>query len=371
MIKFLLEKEFKQILRNPFLPKLIFIFPLVVLLVFPWAADLEIHNINLSVVDNDQSAYSHQLVQKIASTGYFRIADVSPTYKDALESVEKGESDVILTIPSFFERDLAGKQAASVMIASDAVNGVKGGISSAYLAGIISDFSSLVRNRFVQLDKGIPPVPVIETVMRYEFNQHLNYKAFMVPALMVILLTVLCGFLPALNIVGEKEIGTMEQINVSPVSRFTFILAKLLPFWIIGAIALTIGFVIAWLVYGLVPVGSFPLIVFFAFLYILTISGIGIVVSNHSSTMQQALFVIFFFMLIFILMSGIFTSVSNMPEWGQWIAAFNPLKYFMEVMRSIFLKGSGFFDLAQQFWALMGFVVFFNVWAVISYRKSS
>ena len=160
----------------------------------------------------------------------------------------------------------------------------------------------------------------------------------MIPALMGMLLTLICGFLPALNVVSEKEVGTIEQINVTPVPKFTFILAKLLPYWITGFIVLTLCFLLAWLLYGITPVGHFIVIYFLAILFVFVMSGFGLVISNYSATMQQSMFVMFFFMLILMLMSGLFTPVSSMPEWAQVITYFNPLKYFMEGMRMVYLN---------------------------------
>ena len=192
----------------------------------------------------------------------------------------------------------------------------------------------------------------------------------MIPALMVMLLTLLCGFLPALNIVGEQEAGTIEQLNVTPIRKITFILAKLIPYWIIGYIILSICLILSALMYGLQPVGSLVTIYFYATVYVLVVSGLGLVISNYSDTMQQAMLVIFFFILILILLSGLFTPIKSMPEWAQAITVFNPLRYFMEVMRSVYLKGSGVKELLPNFFALCGFAVAFNAWAVVSYKKS-
>ncbi len=370
MIRYLLEKEFKQILRNPFLPRIIFIFPVIMLLVLPWAANFEIKNINLSVIDNDHSPYSKRLIEKIASSNYFILADVSKSYNEALQKVEKDEADIIMEIPLHFESTLVKDQKAKLMISSNAVNGTKGGLGSAYLSGIISNFASEIREEWVQTDK-VSPIPNIELVPQNWFNPHLNYKIFMVPALLVMLLTILCGFLPALNIVSEKEAGTIEQINVSPVSKFSFIIAKLIPYWIIGFIVLSICFVIAFLVYGLVPVGSFATLYFFAAIYILTVSGFGLVISNYSQTMQQAMFVMYFFLLIFIILSGLFTPINSMPNWAQNITIFNPLKYFMQVMRLVYLKGNGISELTTQLIALLSFASALNLWAVLSYQKKN
>ena len=217
----------------------------------------------------------------------------------------------------------------------------------------------------------ISPSPVIKIDTQGRFNPYLDYKVFMVPALMAQLLMMLCGFLPALNIVSEKEFGTIEQINVTPVSKFTFILAKLIPYWVTGMLILTISIILAWLVYGLVPAGHLWLLYFFALLFIIVISGMGLVVSNYSRTMQQAMFVMFFFVIIIMLMSGLFTPINSMPEWAQTITIANPLKYFIQVTRMVYLKGSGFSDLIMQFIALFLMAIALNGWAVFSYKKNS
>ena len=226
MIKYLLEKEFKQMLRNPMLPRMLLVFPCIILLVLPWAANFEIKNINLSVVDNDHSPYSTRLIQKAGASEYFRIVDVSDSYKEAMESIEEGKADIILEIPPHFERDILKSGTARVLISANTVNGTKGGLGSSYLSNIIHDYAGEIKPS----DNSIISEPKIEIDTQGRFNPHLDYKIFMVPALMAQLLMMLCGFLPALNIVSEKEFGTIEQINVTPVSKFTFILAKLIPY---------------------------------------------------------------------------------------------------------------------------------------------
>jgi ABC-2 type transport system permease protein len=184
------------------------------------------------------------------------------------------------------------------------------------------------------------------------------------------LLTIICGFLPALNIVGEKETGTIEQINVTPVSKFTFIVSKLIPYWIIGLFVLTVCLLLGAFIYGLIPSGNLLTVYFFAIIYIVSISGIGLVISNYSETLQQSMFVIFFFMIVMILMSGLFTPVASMPSWAQYLTVINPLKYFIQVMRAICLKGSDITHLMTQLAALCSFALFFNAWAVLSYKKN-
>lgn len=370
MLRYLLEKEFKQLVRNRFLPRIIVIMPLMVLLVFPLVANFEVKNLNLSIVDNDVSPWSQRLVQKVASSGYFRVTDVSPTFRQGLASVESETADVILNIPPRFERDLVREGQAQVLIAANTVNGTKGGLGSAYLSSIVMDFNDDIRAELAPA-QAAAGVPVLEVVPQYRFNPYLEYRVFMVPALMVMMLTMLCGFLPALNIVGEKEKGTIEQMNVTPVKRRTFILSKLIPYWVTGFAVLSICFLVAWLAYGQVPAGSFATIYLFGAVFVLAISGLGLVISNYATSIQQAMFMMFFFIVSLIFLSGLYTPVSSMPDWAQTLSIFSPLKYLILVMRQVYLNGSSAGELLTPFLALCGFALFFNGWAVVSYKKSA
>lgn len=391
MIKFLIEKEFKQLLRNSFLPRMILVFPCMIMILMPWAADLEIKNINLSIVDNDHSVISRRLVDKIKASTYFHVTGLSGSYNKGLDAVEEGDADIILEIPRDFEKNWVNGKSPRVLIAANAVNGTKGGLGSSYLASIINGFTielqtdrpvaatsgSIIDTSSVSVANSTPSMnsasvtPQIKVLTQNLFNPNLNYKMFMVPALMVQLLALLCGFLPALNVVSEKEAGTIEQINVTPVGKFSFILAKLIPYWTVGFIVLTLCFGLAWLLYGILPAGHFLIIYFYCIIFVLAISGFGLVISNNSSTMQQAMFVMWFFMLVLILMSGLFTPIHSMPGWAQSITLVNPMRYLTEVMRAVYLRGSGIGELWTQLAALSSFALLFNIWAVRSYRKSS
>ena len=367
IIKYLIEKEFKQFTRNVFLPKLVFIMPCVMLLILPWAVSMEVKNINLAIVDKSNNQWSHRLAEKISASEYFILKSVNDSYDNALNQIEEGTVDVILEILPDFEPVLIKEGVVPMQISVNAVNGTKGSLGGSYLVNIITDFGNEIKNEI----KADVSNLLIHVITQNKFNAELNYKDYMVPALMVMLLTMLCGFLPALNIVSEKEIGTIEQINVTPVTKAVFILSKLIPYWIIGFIVLTIGMIIAWLIYGLIPLGNLLTIYAGAIVYVLVVSGFGLVISNYSGTMQQAMFVMFFFVMILLLMSGLFTPITSMPHWAQVITIFNPLKYFIQIMRWVYLKGSGFTDLITQFGALFSFALFFNGWAVLSYKKSA
>ena len=349
ILRYLIEKEFKQLKRNKFLPRLILIFPCMMMLVMPWAATLEIENLRIAIIDNDQSPSSQRLVHQIEASRYFKLTGLPTNYDKGIATIEKDQADVLLEIPQGFEKEQVNGRPASTLIAVNAVNGSKGSLGSAYLTQILSPQSS--------------------ASIRYQFNPHLNYKVFMVPALMTMVLVMLCGFLPALNVVGEKEAGTIEQINVTPVSRFTFTLAKLLPYWLVGFIVLNLCILLAWLVYGITPKGNIGAIYLATLIFVLVVSGLGLVISNHSATMQQAMFVMWFCMLVFILMSGLFTPISSMPRWAQYITYAHPLRYFMEIMRMVYLKGSSITDIIPQLGTLTVFATVLNSWAIYSYKK--
>ena len=371
MLRFLLEKEFKQIFRNPFLLKLLVIMPLMVIVVFPYVTNQEVRNVKLSIVDNDHSPASNRLIQKAASSSCFQLTDVSSTYDEALRNLELGESDIILEIPRNFERDLKRNEKAKVMISANSVNGTQGGLGSQYLSFIVTDYGNEFREQENPVNLSAADIPIFQTDMIYRFNPSLDYKVFMIPGLIVVLVTLLCCALTALNIVGEKESGTIEQINVTPVPKSLFIIAKLMPNWIIGFLALAFGMIFAWLIHGLVPEGNLFTVFVFSALYILAMSGMGMVISNYSNTMQQAMFIMFFFLIIMMLTCGLFTPLNSMPEWMQIITKVNPVLYFVEVIRLIYLKGSTLNELLPNLLWLCGFTIVFNVWAVISYKKSA
>ncbi len=362
-LKYMLEKEVKQFRRNSFLPRLALAFPVMVILIMPLVATMEVKDVVVTVVDNDHSQISERLMRKIAASGYFIMHEAEDTYTAAALELEKGRTDVILEIPRNMGRDLESGEKVDIQISVNAVNGTKGSLGGNYLSNIVTDFSTeLMRESGATL-------PNRQLSVRYFYNPRLNYRDFMIPALMVMIVIALGGFLPAINIVSEKEIGTIEQINVSPILRWEFILAKLIPFWVMGFIVLTLCLLLAYLIHGLAPAGNVLIIYAAALLFIFVMSGFGLVVSNYSGTMQQAVFMMFFFVILFMLMSGLFTPIRSMPDWAQKIATFLPPRYFIEVLRDVYLKGSGIRQLYPQFLYLAGFATFFCSWAVISYRK--
>lgn len=233
IIKFLLIKEFKQIFRNRAILAVILAMPVVQLIILPLAANYEIKNINLAVVDNDRSDYSRDLINQVVASGYFKLRSYNDSYKQAFTQIEDDNADLILEIPRGFEQDLIRENKQQLFIGVNAINGTKAGLGAGYISDIIRNYNTGLRKK-LNVSGSFNAIPVIEITSSNWYNQHLNYRLFMVPGILAILVTIVGGFLSSLNIVKEKEAGTIEQINVSPVKKYHFILGKLIPFWILG-----------------------------------------------------------------------------------------------------------------------------------------
>ena len=362
MIKYLIQKEFTQIRRNSFLPRLIIIFPMMVMCVMPWVMNMEVKNIVVDVVDLDHSTLSQRLVHDIKHSNYFNFHGQKPSYAEALRDIEHTNADVVVVIPQDYSKDLTLGRQPEVLIAANAVNGTKGSMGIIYLSQIVAAGEDNTR-----------PSAAIQSKLStlYLYNKHLNFKLFMIPALFAIVMMLMTGFLPALNIVGEKEAGTIEQINVTPVSKWSFILAKLIPYWLIALFVITVCLLLAWLIYGITPSGSLWLIYLLAMLLALFFSSLGLIISNYSDTMQQAIFVMWFFVVILLLLSGLFTPTRSMPSWSYLTTYINPMSYFVDAVRTVFIRGGDLQSIWHQVLALMGIGLFMGGWAVVSYKKNN
>jgi ABC-2 type transport system permease protein len=369
-LKFLLRKEFRQIFRDKSILAIIFIMPTIQFLILPLAANYEVRNINVAIVDHDKSSYSRDLISKIGSSGYFVLQDYKESYGAALQDVESDKADLILEIPKGFERNLVRESHEQVFIAVNAINGTKANLGGSYLQQTLTDFNTEIRMKLIEPQK-FNPQPQIEIASSNWFNANMNYQMYFVPGILALLVTMVGGFLTTLNIVKEKEIGTIEQINVTPIKKHYFILGKLIPFWILANVVFTIGLLLARYVYGIVPEGNILIMYAFVAIYLLAMLGFGLLVSTYCETQQQAMLVMFFFQLVFMLMGGLFTPIESMPDWAIWISRFNPVSYLIDVMRMFILKGSGFANVTTHFVIIIGFAVFFNVWAVLNYRKTN
>ena len=357
-LPYLLTKEYKQMFRNWLLPVVFILLPIAMMNVVPRIATQEVKNLNIAVIDCDHSALSSRLTQKLQASEFFNLYATCPNYQKAYNLLQKGSVDFIVTIENEFEHNLYRTSGADVMVTVNAVNGMKGGLGNSYLTQIVMQYA-----QELGYESGAVTRRPVTVEPRYLFNASLDYKPYMIPALMAMTLILLVGFLPALNVVGEKERGTIEQINVTPVSRIEFILSKMIPYWTIGIFIVGFSMLLAWKIHGVTPAGSVGLV--------FLISSLGLTISNYSDNMRQAAIVMFFFIVIFILTSGLISPIASMPHWAQEATRLNPLRYIITAMREIYLKGSSFTQLLSQFVPLCIYGTLASIWAIISFQKNN
>lgn len=350
---------------------IIFILPILQLLILSVAATYEVKNIKFAYIDHDHSSTSRTLIDKFNASTYFNVLTDYPSHKKASSGMLAGEVDVVLEIPTHFERNLLKEKTTDLSIIINAIDGAAAGVESGYVNQIIQSYNQEVKLTFMDSSEKVVQPVTIESIPSFWYNISLDYKTFMVPGILVLLVTMITLFLSGMNIVREKEIGTLEQINVTPIRKSQFIIGKLFPFWVIGMGLLTVGLILAKLIFDTPMIGSLPLLYFYTSIYILVILGMGLFISNFTNTQQQAMFIAWFFVVIFILMSGLFTPIESMPKWAQIITEFNPIKYFVEIMRMVLLKGSGFMDILPQLCKTLLYAIVMNGLAIWSYKKTS
>jgi ABC-2 type transport system permease protein len=358
-LRYLLRKEFLQIFRDRFMVAQLLLMPIIQLLLLGNAATFEVRTARMYVVDRDHSETSRRLVDKLQASRRFAVVGSSPSYSVGDQWMLERKTDVILDIPADFERDIMRTRVGQVQVVLNAEDGAAAGVTLSYAAQIIGAYANelqaeltpLVRTASISGGAGARAsmtAQPIEVRARGWYNPELNYRDYMVPGILVQLVTVVGSLMAAMNIVREKELGTLDQLSVTPLSQTVFMAAKLIPFWIIALIELTLGMLVARFVFHIPMVGSIPLVFAAAAIYLFAALGIGLFVSTVVETQQQAMFVTFFILLIYLLMSGLFTPVRSMPTWAQWMAQLNPMKHFIEIMRAVLLKGATARDILRQ-----------------------
>ena len=368
-ILYLLQKEFIQVFRNKTMLPIIFVMPLVQMLVLVYAATMELKKVDITVVDLDLSETSTRLTSKFEASTFFHLtrAQLSPAETDQV--LLKGKTDLVVTFPQGFERDLKRNDQASLQILVDAINGSAAELSNAYLQTVIASFNQKIRSEMLGLPKFTPPEQV-SVIPSYWYNPELNFKYYMAPGILVILVTIIGLFLSSLNLVREKEMGTIEQLNVTPIKKYHFIIGKMLPFLVIALMDLTFGLIVAKVVFGLPFRGNILTLYTFTSLYLFLVMSLGLFVSAISDTQQQVLFVSFFFLIVFIIMSGLFTPVESMPAWAQKLDMINPVYYLIRIIRNVVLKGSGLLDMSRELIYLSVYGLIMFSLAVWRYRKT-
>ncbi|MGQ1909809.1 ABC transporter permease [Marinifilum sp. RC60d5] len=370
VLKYLLQKEFLQIFRNKGMLPIIFVMPILQLCILSFAATYDMKNTNLYVVDKDLSSHSRELISKFNGSPFFTVKEVGFSEKEAEKELFKDNIDAILVFKEDFGKAVDLKYKASVQVLVNAINASSAGLYNAYINSVILDYNESIKLNFAGNSQKSQHNLVYSTYS-HQFNPEMKYIPYMLPGILVLLVTVVALFLSAMNVVREKEIGTIEQINVTPIRKSQFLVAKLIPFMVIGFLELGLGLLIAAFGFKIPFLGSVWLIYLVAFVYLLVILGFGLLISTQTDTQQQAMFIAWFFMVIFLLMSGLFTPIESMPEWGQKLNILNPIAYFIKIIRMILLKGSGFFDIIKELIILSIFALSAITFAVKMHRKVS
>lgn len=369
-ILYILQKEFRQIFRNKTMLPMIFGVPLLQMLVLVFAATNDMKKIDLVVVDKDLSETSRELVAKFDAIPFYHLGQAVLDETAGEEMLLSDDADAVLVIPTNTERKLVRDDKAEIQLLVNAIDGNSAQLIYSYSSRIIGNFNKNLIAEWKGIPEFTPPAEV-NIAESYWYNSELEYKWYMAPGILSILVTIIGMFMSGMNLVREKEIGTIEQLNVTPVKKYQFIIGKLVPFWAIALFDLAFGLFIAWLVFDLPIVGNLLTLFGLASVYLISVLGLGLFISTVSDTQQQVMFISFFFMMIFILMGGIFTPVESMPHWAQMIDRANPIYYFMRIMRHVVLKGSGFFDLLEEFISLLILGSIFLSLAIWRYRKTS
>ena len=349
---------------------IIFVMPIVQLVILVYAANLEMKSINIHIVDNDLSTFSRRLTSKFEASPFFILSN-SPSVKSAQNKMKSDDADIIMTIPSGFEKKLIKENASDIQLLFNAINGTKASVASVYCRKIIFDFNKDIILNSVNFTRHVPDYKNINIISSFWYNPQLDYKIYMSSGILVILITIISMFLSSMNLVREKEIGTIEQINVSPIKKYQFIAGKLIPFLIIALFELAFGLLIANILFNLQVSGSLALLFFVATIFLISTLGFGLFISTITHTQQQAMFISFFFYLVFIMMSGIFTPTESMPEWAQKVNYINPMAWFMKMLRMILLKGSGFVHIKKDLLILTVYGLVTLSLSVWRYRKKA
>ncbi len=363
-IKYMIWKEFRQIFRDPPMIAIIFMVPLIQLFILSYAITTDVKHIKLSIFDYDNSLVSREIVRAFSHTDRFDLINYQSDLRQIGEQMKAWNTQMALVIPKNFSRDLRRRLNPQIQVAVDGVDGNTAGVALGYAQGILSDYALTLQGV-----SRTPPGHFLTMVERMWYNLELDSKQFIIPGIVVILLTILPMMLSSMSLVKEKEIGTLEQLMVTPLTKHQLLLGKIVPFLILSYIELAIVLTVALLVFNISMNGSFTLLASLAFLYLFTTIGLGIFVSTFTQTQQQAMFVSWFFMVFMILMSGFFIPIENMPDILQKLTYLNPMRYFMSIIRDIFQKGSEFRYLVRDAVPMTLFGLLIFSLGVMKFRK--
>ena len=352
-IKHMLVKEFIQVIRDPRMKALVFVVPILQLIIFSYAANTDVHHIATAVYDLDNTVSSRTLVSRFVKSGYFDVVAYISNDAQERDLLDRGEVLVVLHLDKGFEGDLVAGRSAPFQIIVDGTDSNTASIVLGYSNTIVHEFSqAILAQRIHRLLGDARQSGRVTLQTRTWFNENLESRTFFVPGVIALMITLLTLLLTSLAIVREKEIGTMEQIMVTPIRPVEFILGKTVPFALISFVDLAMVALVGVLWFGIPVRGSFALLVFAMSVYLLSALGIGLLISTISQTQQQAMMSTFFFFMPAVLLSGFMFPIANMPVVVQWLTYLNPMRYAMVILRGIFLKGVGMDILWPQIIAL-------------------
>jgi ABC-2 type transport system permease protein len=369
-IWFMIRKEFKQVFRDKGMLRIIFVMPTIQLFILSYALTTDLKHVRLAVLDDDHTESSRELAAAFLTSDLFEQSIVAESQAELEQSLYTGDADLALWIPVNFSRDLTASRHATVGVTVDGQNSSSAGRALGYAEGILRQESL---RRMVEIRDENPQFAAntrrIESVTRFFYNPELVSRYYMIPGIVALLLTVISAMLTGMAIVREQEIGTLEQLLVTPLTPGQLIAGKLIPFTILAYAELIVATSVAVFWFQLPFVGSMLLLAACALCYLLVTLGGGLLVSTISHTQQQAMFTVWFFLVFGILTSGFFYPIDNMPRWIQYVTYGNPLRYFMAILRGIFLKGSTFADVWPNLLPLAAIGVGTFVIAVSRFRR--
>jgi ABC-2 type transport system permease protein len=370
-LRAMLIKEFIQVFRDPRMRIVLFVIPALQTVIFGYAVNMDVKNIPTAVIDRDNSAESRDLAAVMTSAGYFRITEHIDRYDQAGALLDRGTVRVVLVIEHGFAADLHGGKAVAVQVLLDGSDSNTAGVIIGYLGRLAMAYNTSLQADYAARHLGMSPrIGQVELVSRAWFNDNLESPPFYVPAVITNILFVITMLLSSLAIVREKEIGTIEQVIVTPIRKGEFILGKTLPFVLIGYIDVALISTVGALVFDAPVRGSLWLLFLATTLFLMSSLGAGLLISTVSQTQQQAMMTAFFIIFPAMLLSGFAFPIENMPEPAQWLTLLNPLRYYMVIIRGIFLKGVGLNILWPQLAALGGLGIVLLALAVSRFKKT-
>ncbi|MBZ0269588.1 ABC transporter permease [bacterium] len=367
------RKEFRQVFRDTAMVRIIFVVSTVQLFVFAYATNTDLRNVRFAVLDGDRTEASRDLVAAFRATREFVPGPVAHDGDELEAFLLEGRAELALRIPQGYARDLLRGDTPAVAVTVDGTNSSRAGRAAGYAGTIIraeTARSAAERGLVIPGSEGAPAAgPRIEGVTRFFYNPELESRYYMVPAILVLLVSVISSLLTGMSVVREREIGTLDQLLVSPLTPAQIIAGKTIPFAVISFVQFFFSTALAILAFRLPLAGSVPVLLLGGIVYLLVTLGVGLLASTVSSTQQQAMFAVWFFLVFGILMSGFFYPIENMPPWARELTRINPLRYMMNIVRGVFLKGAGFGDLRGDLAMLtaLGLAVFSA--AAIRFRK--